>query len=173
VVFVQQANPEEQRRELDLGPAGVIGLFRLVPGPEATRYDLPLDRRFQLSVSLTPTQGGGSSAANERRLYVGESLPAGAWALEFRSLRYWTTFTLASTPLTPLFFVLAWWCALALGLGVLLPERRVRLSLEPAEEGTEGSGGTRLRFHAVGGRGAATFPERLAEALTALEEGQP
>jgi hypothetical protein len=124
LAFVNQPNAEQQRRDLFLEPLGVTAGFQLVPGPAAARYDLPLDRRFALAVTLSPPGPAGSESASERRLPVGGTLPLGQWTLEFRSLRYWTTFSLSVTPLTPLVFAFAWWCVLALGLGLAFSAHR-------------------------------------------------
>lgn len=166
-VFVSQANAEEQRRLLPIPGTDVQATVRLLPGPQGTRYELPLDRRFELALVLSRS---GETPAGEVRLRAGEALPVGPWELEFRSLRYWTTLTLTSSPLTPWFFALAWWCVLALGLGVLFPERRVEAELDPAPVDGTARPVTLVRYQVTAGRGAGLFPERLAEALKALEE---
>lgn len=163
-------DPVAQRRLMDLGPAGATGLFRLLPGPEAANYALPLARRFQLAVALAPSGQEPGPGTRETRLWVGESLSVERWLLEFRSVRYWTYLRLSSAPFTPFFFALAWWCVLALALVVLWPERRVFVALDPV---APPEGGTRVRVQAVGGRGAVDFPQRLAEALQQLaKEGR-
>lgn len=167
LVFVSQADAEKQRRSLELPETSVVATFRLLPGPEGARYELPLDRRFELVVSLSGSDR--SILAGERTLRVGETLEVGPWLLEFRSLRYWSAFTLTAAPLTPAFFALAWWCVLALGLGVLFPVRRAEAELA-ADETAGGRPGTLVRYWTGAGRGDWYFPDRLAEALRRLEE---
>ncbi|MGE5507884.1 MAG: cytochrome c biogenesis protein ResB [Chitinophagales bacterium] len=180
LVFVNQENAERQERPLYLPMLGGTATFRLVPQATAANYRLPLYQRFQLAMTFTPdapasqASGPTGTAASpaalpaQRLLRPGESLSLGGWTITFPSLRYWTTFTVTSTPLTPVFFLLSWLCIGALGLGLFSPPRWVEAVVLPAPQGR----GTVLRYHVMAGRGGAFFAERTHLALSRLEEAQ-
>jgi hypothetical protein len=174
LVFLNQESAEEQRRPLYLPMLHGTVTFRLVQQPAAADYSLPLYQRFQLAVAFTPDEPAPDAAAptaqpaREQLLRPGESLQIGEVRLAFPSLRYWTTFSLAAAPLTPLFFLLSWFCIGALGLGVFFPHRRVEAALWPAPQGS----GTILRYQTTSGRGGNFFAARTRTALADLEEVQ-